>query len=52
MQDKHPSGLSWYKWNWPPARTPEDNKLLARYLKEVEKKAVEQQKLNFEPALF
>jgi len=52
MDDKHPSGLSWYKWNWPPARTPEDKKLLAKYLKAVKKAETQKQKLNFEPALF
>lgn len=29
--DKHPSGLSWEKWNWPPLQTPADQKLVKQY---------------------
>lgn len=51
-ENLHPCGISWAKWNWPPLQTPQDQKVVARYLKQQEKKE-EQSRINqLEEALF
>lgn len=50
--NKHPSGLSWYKWNWPPAQTPEERKAVEKYLRKKEKKQVKDTIKEMETALF
>lgn len=44
---KHPSGLTWERWEWP-FKTPEERKLVAKYFKQQLK---EQNKQNKQEAL-
>lgn len=61
--EKHPSGLTWLRWNWPPLQTETERQMVRRYLKEQwneerkdaqrkRPKKVKTQIDAFEPALF
>jgi len=39
--DKHPSGLTWERWEWP-FKTPQERQLVAKYFDRV-KKAVDKE---------
>lgn len=49
--DKHPSGLSYARWNWP-FKTPEERELAAQWLAKEARRKRQQELDDAEPALF
>lgn len=49
-QDKHPSGMTWERWEWP-FKTPEERKLVAAYFKKHSKEEKKKQIDQLEEAL-
>ncbi|MFZ9326835.1 MAG: hypothetical protein ACO24H_05180 [Polynucleobacter sp.] len=50
---KHPSGLTWERWNWP-FKTADERKLVAKYFKKTAKQETKNMKekvYESEPAL-
>jgi hypothetical protein len=41
--NKHPSGLTWERWEWP-FKTPQERQLVAKYFDRVKKVAVKEEK--------
>ena len=41
--DKHPSGLTWERWEWP-FKTPQERQLVAKYFDRVKKSADKEEK--------
>jgi hypothetical protein len=41
--DKHPSGLTWERWEWP-FKTPQERQLVAKYFDRVKKAADKEEK--------
>jgi hypothetical protein len=40
---RHPSGLTWERWEWP-FKTPQERQLVAKYFDRVKKAAVKEEK--------
>lgn len=49
-KNKHPSGLSWERWEWP-FKTPDERKLVAAYFKRQAKDQKKKQIEQLEEAL-
>jgi hypothetical protein len=49
--DKHPSGLTWERWN-NPFKTPEERKLVVKYFRRIEKDEKQRAFDELEPAPF
>lgn len=45
--NKHPSGLSQERWEWP-FKTPEERAIVAKYFKSLERDSAKQQKKSIE----
>jgi hypothetical protein len=50
-QDKHPSGLTWERWEWP-FKTPEERVLVAQWFRKEQRNEKRKQLDNVEEALF
>lgn len=48
---KHPSGLTWERWNWP-FKTPEERQLVAKYFNKQRREERAKQYEGYEEALF
>lgn len=43
MKDKHPSGLTQERWDWP-FKTPQERAIVAKYFKKLERENTRKQK--------
>jgi len=51
LQNKHPSGLTWERWEWP-FKTPEERVLVAQWFRKEQRNEKRKQLDNVEEALF